>query len=165
MLRVSPVLMDRGVITGLSWVDQDRQFGKRAYALRSAYDVLDAELPASAILQANPATQHSVLHMLYSGHDSAAATPMGDPECGTAFGGGPVLCTLRQQKLAQLFELPDGSNLDATCREYGIDAVVVENADRVWLEPASWIWTESPTVANDYVRAFRCGAMSAGAHN
>ncbi len=167
MLRMFPVLSDRGAIAGqgLSWVDPDRQFGKRAYALRSAYEVLDAQLPSSAILQSNPATVHPVLHMLYSGHDSAAATPAGDPECGTAFGGDPGLCAVRRQKLEELFEFPDGGNLDATCREYGIDAVVVENSDRVWREPSSWIWSRHPVVANDYVRAFRCGAAAARAQH
>ena len=145
-------------------MDPDRQFGKRAYAMRSAYQVLDAQLPASAILQSNPATIHPVLHMLYSGHDSAAATPAGDPVCGTAFGGDPVLCVMRARKLMELFEFSDGGNLNATCREYGIDAIVVENADRVWHKPLSWIWTVPPAVANDYVRAFRCGAASGGAH-
>jgi len=161
MLRMFPVLSDRGVIAGMSWVDPDREFGKRAYELRSAYEVLDARLPASAILQSNPATVHAVLHILYSGHESAAATPIGDSECGTAFGGDPRLCALRQQKLVELFELPDGSNLDAACREYGIDALVVEDLDPVWRDPTSWIWRQRPTVANNYVRAFRCGNASA----
>ena len=164
VLRMFPILTDRGVLRGVSWVDQDRQFGKRAYALRSAYDVLDAQLPSSAVLQSNPATLHSVLHMLYSGHDSAAATPKGDPPCGTAFGGDPVLCVMRVQKLLELFEFPDGSNLDAICRQYGIDVVVVENADPVWKQSASWIWNRTPAVANDYVRAFRCGRSATGDH-
>lgn len=165
MLRMFPVLLDRGVIAGagINWVDPD-QFGKRAYAFRSAYQILDAEMPSSAVLQANPATVHPVLHMLYSGRDSAAATPMGDPLCGTAFGGDPVLCVQRGRRIAELFELPNGGNLDATCREYGIDAIVVENSDPVWQEPASWIWYRTPAVANDYVRAFRCGASTIGDH-
>ena len=79
---------------------------------------------------------------------------------GQTFGGDPGVCALRLQKLAGLFELPDGSNLDATCREYGIDAVVVEDSDPVWREPSSWIWSRHPVVANDYVRAFRCGAAA-----
>jgi len=164
MLRMFPVLSDRGTIAGLSWVDPDRQFGKRTYALRSAYEALGAQLPSSAVLQSNPATANPIPHMLYSGHDAAAATPLGDPECGTAFGGDPGLCTLRLQKLAGLFELPDGRSLDATCREYGIDAVVVEDSDRVWQEPSSWIWNQHPAVANDYVRAFRCGTATASIH-
>ncbi len=160
MLRMFPVLSDRGAIRGESWIAQDQQFGKRAYALRSAYEALDAQLPSSAVLQNNPAQEYQILEMLYSGHDTAA----GGPECGTAFGGDPDLCALRVQKLAGSFELPDGGDLDATCREYGIDAVVVENSDDVWREPSSWIWKRQPAVANDYVRAFRCGAAADSIH-
>ncbi len=156
MLRMFPVLADRGAIRGLSWVTPNRQFGKRAYALRSAYEALDAQLPPSAVLQNNPATQDLILHMLYSGHDAAA----GNGECGATFGGDPGLCVPRLQKIAELFEFPDGSSLDATCWEYGIDAVVVEDSDRVWQEPSSWVWSRHPVVANDYVRAFRCGAAA-----
>jgi len=165
MLRMFPVLADRGVIAGESWVDADGQFGKRAYALRSAYAVLDPQLSSSAVLQTNPATIHPVLHMLYSGRAAAAATPAGDPPCGTAFGGDPGVCAMRQQRLARLFELPDRSDLNATCREYGIDAVVVENSDPVWREAASWIWSQAPAVANKYVRAFLCGTAAAGIHH
>lgn len=169
MLRLFPYLSDRRTIVGISWVDtRDRQFGKRAYALRSAYEALDAQLPASTIVQSNPANEFPILHMLYSGHDSAAATPAGDPECGTAFGGDPRVCALRMQQLAGLFDLPDGGNGDgngdAACREYGIGAIVVENSDRVWREPSSWIWSQPPVVANDYVRAFRCGSATPGTH-
>ncbi len=156
MLRMFPVLLDRGAIAGQSWVVADRQFGKRAYALRSAYEVLDAKLPSSAIVQGNPATRDLILHMLYSGHDAAA----GDGECGTDFGGDAGVCALRLRKLDGLFHFLDGSYLDAVCREYGIDAVVVEDLDPVWSEPSSWVWRRRPMVANDYVRAFRCGAVA-----
>jgi hypothetical protein len=158
MLRMLPVLLDRGILTGPSWVNRDRQFGKRAYALRSAYKVLDAQLPSSAVLQSNPYTKDSILHMLYSVHDVAAA----NGECGVTFGGDPGTCALRLPKLAGLFEFPDGSYLDPMCQEYGIDAVVVEDSDRVWQDPSSWIWSRRPVVANDYVRAFRCGTAAAG---
>src|SRR5208337_520020 len=94
MLRMFPVLYDRGAIAGPSWVDPDRQFGKRTYALRSAYEVLDAQLPPSAVLQSNPSKEDPILHMLYSGHDAAA----GNGECGTTFGGDPGVCALRLQK-------------------------------------------------------------------
>ncbi len=160
MLRMFPVLADRGAIRGDSWTTQDQQFGKRAYALRSAYEALNEQLPSSAVLQSNPAQEDQILHMLYSGHDSAA----GGPECGSAFGGDPGICALRVQKLAGLFSLPDGSNLNATCREYGINAVVVEESDDVWQEPSSWIWSQHPIVANDYVRAFRCGTAADSIH-
>jgi len=148
-----PVLADRVGIRGSTWVDMDRKFGKRTYALRSAYEALNDQLPSSAVLQSNPSKQYTILHMLYSGHDAAA----GDGGCGTDFGGDPGLCAVRVKKLAGLFAFPDGSNLDATCHEYGIEALVVEDTDRVWRDRSSWVWSRRPAVANDYVRAFRCG--------
>lgn len=159
MLRMFPVLLDRGAIVGLSWVgaNQKQEFGKRAYALRSVYEVLDAQLPPSAVLQSNPPTEDLILHMLYSDRDSAA----GDGQCGTDFGGDANVCNSRLRKLDSLFEFPDGSYLDATCQEYGIDALVVEDLDPVWRDPTSWIWRQRPTVANNYVRAFRCGNATA----
>lgn len=158
MLRMDPILVDRGSITGPSWVVANRQFGKRAFALRSVYETLDAHLPASAVLQANPATDDLILHMLYSGRDSAA----GDGDCGTDFGGDEDLCSDRLERLDALFKLPDGNDLDATCRDYGIDAFVVEDADPVWREPNSWVWSKRPSLANAYVRAFRCGSAAQG---
>jgi hypothetical protein len=156
MLRMFPVLADRVGIRGATWVDMDRHFGKRAYALRSAYEVLDAQLPASAVLQSNPSRRYTILHSLYSGHDAAA----GDAECATAFGGDPTLCAVRVKKLTGLFASSDGSNVDGTCHEYGIDALVVEDLDRVWHEPSSWVWGRRPIVANDYVRVFHCGVTA-----
>ncbi|MGD0214444.1 MAG: hypothetical protein ABSB87_14550 [Terriglobales bacterium] len=153
ILRMFPVLLDRGTLTGASWVRRDEQFGKRAYALRSAYEALDAQLSPSAVLQSNPYTKDPILQMLYSVHDSAAA----NEGCETEFGGDPGLCAERLPKIAGLFEFPDDSYLDSMCEEYGIDAIVVEDSDPVWQDPSSWIWTRRPLVANDYVRAFRCG--------
>ncbi|MGO9775817.1 MAG: hypothetical protein ACLPM3_04420, partial [Terracidiphilus sp.] len=161
MLRMFPILLDHGAIAGPSWVTTDRQFGKRAYALRSAYEALDAQLPASAVLQSNPATEDVILHMLYSGHDSTA----GAGKCGLDFGGDAGACDLRLRELSGLFLPFNGTNLDAVCREYGIDAVVVEDTDPVWREPTSWIWRRQPAVANDYVRAFLCGAAADNAHH
>jgi hypothetical protein len=161
MLRMFPVLVERDAIARPNWpgwVVANRQFGKRAYALRSAYEALDAQLPSTAVLQSNPSTEDLILHMLYSGHDAAA----GNGSCGIDFGGDAGVCGLRVRRLAGLFELPDGSDLDATCREYGIDALVVESVDPVWRESSSWIWKQRPVVANDYVRAFRCGEAAGG---
>lgn len=155
MLRMFPVLQDRGVIAGPSWVSPNLQFGRRAYALRTAYADLDSQLPSSAVLQGKPDSEDVILHTLYSGHDAAA----GFVRCGIDFGGDASTCDLRRRKLGRLFASPDGSGLDAICQEYGIDALIVEDMDPVWKEASSWVWRERPAVANDYVRAFPCGTL------
>ena len=153
MLRMFPILSDHRAIKGPSWVVSDGHFGERTYALRSAYEALDAQLPSAAVLQSNPRTLNLILHMLYSGRETAA----GDGQCGVDFGGDAGVCDQRLRNLAVFFNRPDGSTLDATCRAYGIDALVVEDWDPVWRDRSSWVWKQQPAVANNYVRAFRCG--------
>ena len=154
MLRMFPLLHDRGV-TGQSWQESDRQFGKRTYALRSLYEDLDTQLNSAAVVQNNPATEDPIPHMLYSGHDTAA----GGLDCGIAFGGDRGLCDQRVRRLVALFEYNHGS-LDGACRDYGIDVVVAQDTDRAWHQGSSWIWTQNAMLSNDYVRAFRCAATT-----
>jgi hypothetical protein len=155
MLRMFPILVDRGSVHGPSWVLPNRDFGRRAYALRTAYEDLDFRLPPSAVVQANPSSGDPILNMLYSGRDSAAA----DTGCDTDFGGDPNVCKARVEKIHPFFETPDDKNLDATCRAYGISALVIEDSDPVWRQSSAWIWRRTPLVANDFVRAFACGAQ------
>jgi hypothetical protein len=152
MLRIYPVLYDRGTVNGESWIESDRQFGQRTYALRSAYEALNVQLPASAVVQNNPATEDPIPHSLYSTHDAVA----GGMDCGVSFGGDEKVCHERMQRLAPLFE--DGTgNPDEVCRDLGIDVLVVQDNDAAWQDPSSWIWRTPPLVANARVRAFRCG--------
>jgi len=153
MLRMYPVLYDRGTVSGESWIESDRQFGQRTYALRSAYEALNARLPATAVVQHNPVTEDPIPHTLYSTHDAVA----GGIDCGVSFGGDENTCHERMRRLAVLFE--DANNdLEGVCRDLGIDVLVAQDADPSWHDPSSWIWTTPPLVANARVRAFRCGA-------
>jgi hypothetical protein len=155
MIRMAPLLRERVQVAGLGWLDSDRQSAKRTYALRSLYESLDAQLPASAVIQHNPVTQNVIVHALYSGHDAAA----GSPDCGTAFGGDPEVCGQRVRRLAALFEIP-GGNPDDACQAYGIDVIVAKDTDGAWRNASSWIWTQRPVFANNYVRAFRCRSVT-----
>jgi hypothetical protein len=156
MLRMFPVLSDRGVIAGPGWMPEDRNFGKRAFALRSAYEALDRDLPPSAVFQNNPETENYILHMLYSAHDAAAS----NGRCSTDFGGDALVCDARLRRLNRIFNRSDPGEPDATCREYGIDAVLVEDSDGVWSDRSSWAWSQMPLFANDFFRAFRCGVLN-----
>jgi hypothetical protein len=157
MLRLFPILYDRNQIAWApSWLDGDHHLGDRVFALRTVYDKLWTELPPNEFVQYNPLTLAYIPHLLYSGHDA----PMGIPLCGVVFGGDIRRCKPRVDEIASLFVTPepeDSGRLDATCRQYGIGVIVVEDTDKVWKQPGSWVWTRSPLIANEYVRAFRCG--------
>jgi len=165
MLRMSPILQDAGLIgTEMApWLDQDHQLGKRTYALRSVYDSLRTVLPSGAIVQYNPNATSFIPHQLYSGHGAA----MGLPLCGAVFGGDVGRCLARMMPIVNLFMRPSqaaSSGLDVMCREYGINAIVVDDLDPAWTDQNSWVWTRKPIFANDYARAFACGdpIVSAG---
>jgi len=151
MIRLFPVLYDRSVIAaGQTWLESDRQFGARTYAVRSVYESLDAQLPRSAVFQNNPATQDPVPHTLYSGHDSVA----GAADCFVQFGGDPNSCQERVYRLKALFD--GGGDPASVCRDYGIDVLVALDTDGAWQDSSSWVWRTSPLVSNSYVRAFLC---------
>jgi len=158
MLRVYPILQDHELVdpTMAAWLDQDLQLGKRTYALRSVYGSLANVLPPGAIVQYNPDAISFIPHQLYSGHGAA----MGLPLCGTVFGGDLLHCEDRAKFVVHLFEKPskaDSDSLDANCREFGIDALLVDDLDYAWRKHDSWVWTRKPILANGHARAFACG--------
>jgi hypothetical protein len=162
MLRLFPILYDRNRIAWApSWLDSDHRIGERVFALRTVYDKLWSELPLGGFVQYNPLAPTYIPHLLYSGHDA----PMGVSLCGVVFGGDIRRCKPRVDEIASLFVTPepeDADRLDSTCRQYGIGVIVVEDTDKVWKLPGSWVWTRPALMANEYVRAFQCG--NTGSH-
>ncbi len=155
-LRVYPILHDLWVSNGPSWMDTDRQAGRRNFALRSVYDQLATTVPRDAVVQYNPEAAAYIPHLLYSGHDAA----MGMPRCGAVFGGDIARCEQRAAAIEPFFEqaIPgDGSRLDDVCTRYGISVVVVEDSDPAWKVPGGWVWNRNTLVSNSYARAFGCG--------
>jgi hypothetical protein len=162
MLRVYPILLDRGEVTALesaTWMPADHHLGERTYALRSVYDHLSADLPKSAIVQYNPDGNTYVPHGLYLLRGVAA----GDSLCLAGFGGDATQCKRRVDSIAPLFTLSsagDSASVDYICREYGISVILAEDNDPVWKQTDSWAWTRTPIISNQYARAFDCGDFS-----
>jgi hypothetical protein len=158
MLRAFPILQDKGLVDPIiaPWLNQDNQLGKRTYALRSIYGSLGTMLPPGAIVQYDPDAISFIPNQIYSGHGAA----MGLPQCGAVFGGEVSRCESRVTPIVSLFTNPsraETAGLDALCREYGINAMMVEDLDIVWRDHHSWVWTRKPILANEYARAFACG--------
>ena len=158
MLRAFPILQDKGIVdpTTAPWLDQDFQLGKRTYALRSIYDSLETTLPPDAIVQFNPTAASFIPNQMYSRHGAA----MGLPLCGAVFGGEVWRCAARMIPIVTLFKRPtqaESAGVDDMCREYGINAIVVDDLDPAWRDRKSWVWTRKPILANDHARAFACG--------
>ena len=158
MLRIYPLLHDysKADPTLFDWVYPDQKVGERTYALRSAYEHLNQVLPANSIVQYNPYAISFLSHEIYSDHEAA----VGGPDCTSALGGNSNVCGKRFKEVMPLFINPtpsENARLDDLCRQYGINALLVDNTDEVWGRPGTWVWTRTPLFANDYVRTFACG--------
>lgn len=159
--RVYPVLADRGVVPPLDWMSPDREFGKRTYAARAAYQWLQHATPATAAVQANPKVVfQDTLGMLYGDRHAVAA----DVGCLAAFGGDSKECPPLVSRLQGIFPpagraAPEG--IQEVCAALPVDVLVAKDTDSAWRDRGSWVWREKPVYANRYVRLFRCGPRMA----
>ena len=154
--RLYPLLADRGVVPPIYWMSPDRDFGKRTYAERSAYQWLHTVTTASAAVQSNPKVVfQDTVGMIYGGRPTVA----GDLTCLATFGGDPAQCPPILARVQAAFP-EDGRSAPASfqdvCRSLPIDTLVAKDTDPVWSNRESWVWTERPVYANAYMRLFRC---------
>lgn len=161
--RTFPILSDHFSVKRYTWLAPDRNLGARTLALRRAYDEMNSILPASAVVQAEPKRGIGNLDAeLYSGRQMVA--DVGD--CGTVFGGSAAFCS--DVMLPQLEPLFNGrqpvtaAEVEKTCREFSIDALLFEDTDPVWKDKSSWIWRAPPILSNRFVRVIRCGPAEYG---
>ena len=155
LMRTYPVLADRGVVPPLDWMAPDRDFGRRAYAARTAYDWVRSVTAPDAPVQSNPVVAfQDTLGMTYS----ARPTIAGDRSCLATFGGNPAECAPIELRAEAPFPAnAPVSTLREVCGSLPLDSIVVKDVDPVWSNRRSWVWTERPAYANEFVRVFRCG--------
>lgn len=142
---------------------------ERAFAARSAYEA--AEMPANAIVQANPdspSEYFSLANMMYSQHASATDPAL---DCGAVFGGDPKACPPARAAIAALFRFPAPGAAQAmeTCRELGVTYLAAADSDPAWPDGQGWVWTLPPakgdlgkeTPSSGGFRIVNCGLSGA----
>jgi hypothetical protein len=151
LVRIYPVMADAGKVPPLTWMGPDRQVGRRAYASRAAYEWVKHDLPAPAVIQANPKVAfQETFGMYYSDRRNVAA----DTNCYTAFGGDATNCPHVVGPIERLYAAKEG--LREACESVPADVLVAKDTDAAWADRASWVWTEKPVYANGFVRLFSC---------
>ena len=154
MLRFYPLLADASVVSTAGWMAPDRQFGKRTYAAREAYQWAADNLPAAGRLQFNP---HVVLQDTYAFLYSRRQIVVGDESCLTGFGGDAADCPGMLAKVVPYFRRNAPPSIAGLCGGLPVDIVVAKDLDPVWADRESWVWKERPAFANEYFRVFGCG--------
>jgi hypothetical protein len=132
---------------------------RRTYLLREGLSQIEKVTTPVSVLQYNPASQNAWLIHLYSIRQAAAA----DSGCGAAFGGDVERCRQAMPYLEALFQSPPVSrswDLDRLCDSFSINLLVATDADPVWYDTRSWVWTRKALSWNDSLRAIPCGTTS-----
>jgi hypothetical protein len=154
MLRIFPILADRGAIAMHETLSPDRQLGRRTMAMRRAYARLESILPEGATLQFNPKEAYTgYFGGMYANRQFVAF----DEGCGAVFGGPSRSCEGLLSRISPVFATPASprpSDLDQ------IDVFVFQDTDPVWADRSSWIWQIQPLVANDFFRAVPARGVS-----
>jgi len=154
--RFYAVLADRGVVPIFSWLAPDRRAGERNYANREAGEWVTATTRPTAIVQFSPRiVEQDTSALLYAERPTLAA----DEGCLTPFGGDPADCPALIAALSSAYP-PAGqqaaTDLGGVCRSLPIEYIAASDTDSAWMDRQSWVWTQSPAFANEYVRIFRC---------
>ncbi len=151
ILRTYFPLMEARKVPVVAWFSNTADTGRRTFDARSVYEQLHRDLPADAIVQANPTHWNDLYHGLYSQRQTAAF----DNLCGSVLGGDPSPCPAMQSDLAPLFR--SNGNIDRACDAWNISVLVAKDDDPVFQDRSAWPWTRSPLAATEHVRAVRCG--------
>jgi hypothetical protein len=149
-------LADRGIVPIFSWLASDRHAGERNFANREAGEWVTAATPPDGVVQFSPRiVEQNTSALLYSERPTLAA----DENCLSAFGGDPALCPALLAALSSAYPpkgQPAATTLERVCHTLPIDFIAASDTDAAWNDRRSWVWTETPAFANDYVRLFRC---------
>jgi hypothetical protein len=156
LLRVWSPFIDLGIAGFPNDLSPDMQLGQRTYASRLAYEFIDRELPADAIIQPNPfpivGRRIDRPSGLYGSRQIAVS--------GNAPYNVPLpLLDMTKQQVSQIFvEHPGGwDQIDSLCREHFIDVLVVSDLDPLWNDLASLVPQREALYKNGYYAVFTCG--------
>ncbi len=76
--------------------------------------------------------------------------------CGSEIGGDPAGFPIMAKAIDALYNGCTADQARATCRQFGIQYLVVRVYDPVWKNNSSWVWTLNPVVADVDFRALDC---------
>ncbi len=132
---------------------------ERNYALRDAFDIMNANIPTNARVQFDPETDG------YYGYSELLNIHrqliVDGKNCNASFGGEESACAGIQEAVTQLYTpgLPIAS-AERLCKQVGVQYLVASRWDNVWQHRTSWVWLLPIVVDRPDVRILSCSTQS-----
>lgn len=153
LLRFWPFLIDMGVTGFPNGLSPDTQLGQRTFAARLTHEFIDQKLPANIVIQQNPLTGIDRPSGLYGNRQLAisANAPYNVPI---------DLLQANMNQISNIFTseyISSWDRIDALCREYFIDVLIVNDLDPLWNSLSLLHQQRTVFYQNGYYAVFACG--------
>lgn len=128
-----------------------------AYISAAGYGQLATRIPSDAVVQFDPAHPNpvlSVIDQLYVAHQVAITDDKNG--CGSTLGGDPRGCPVMSASLDSLFAEGTADEARKSCRQFGIQYLVVNVFQPAWSDRSGWVWTLPAVVSDEEFRALDC---------
>jgi hypothetical protein len=149
LLRTWPILVDTGLLNKPS---RGTYHGERVYEARTVYELIDDMTEADAIVQSNPGFSVDRPAGLYRTRNSVIAYH-------TLYGVPPETYKPLVREMGSVFAPVDGTwtQLDAACRHYSIDILIIKDSDNLWESRDTLKSERRPLFMGKYYSVFSCG--------
>jgi len=153
LLRFWPILVDMEIAGFPNGLSPDTQLGQRTFAARLAHEFIRDELPFLVVVQQNPLTGIDRPSGLYGTRQIAisANAPYNVPLS---------LLDRNMDQISRIFILENAETwdkIDALCREYFIDVLVVNDLDPLWNSLLFLYQQRTALYENRYYAVLACG--------
>ncbi len=151
LLRTWSMLENAGLTNTPGGPAADEQIGRRTFAARQAYDYINAHTAANTVIEPDPVDLLNIPVGLYADRQIAVSGH-------TAYGVPQQVLFARASTVAEIFRATNWLDIDAACRRNGIDLIVANDLDPLWMSLRVLEQQRAPLYQNEYYAVFGCGA-------
>jgi hypothetical protein len=151
--RFWAVWVDTGMTGVPNELSPDTNLGKRTYDARLAYEYIRDHTPQNIIIQNNPIVHIDRPSGLYGTRQMVIADR-------TAYGVPAEIFKQMSTAIGGIFELENVQNwapIDTACRQYSIQALVINDTDPVWSSLSKLSKQRTPLYVNQHYAVISCG--------
>jgi hypothetical protein len=164
LLKFWPVLVDSKTAGFPNGLSPDTQLGERTFASRLAYKFIRDELPANIVIQPNPMIADVIVPLTRIDRPSGLyGTRQIAISANAAYNVPVSLLHKNMEQVSIVFVLENvkaWDKIDLICRDYFIEALVVNDLDPLWKSLPILAQERRPLYKNQYYAIFGCGSFA-----